>query len=415
MQSENKEVTQAQTGEVLPAGESGKVQVLKPKKCWTNGQFVEAFATGKLGRKGQQGNFRVHGSTNEVQVLKYKATGEGYSRCGTRWDPETKTRVQENMTENIAVKLTSGLVISNANRLEYCESSMAWGNRVSGTRWGNAQTKTQRTLEKNGAMPVPFSVFEQAKLDISMVRVVDKAKAENLRIITEKYEGGKTVKEIEKRHYVGACLLEVDGTFFLFDIDREELKHKLFNPFVVKLPREAKTIKEAYDILIPDAVKKAIKTKRRWERQGEWFFVFRYKNLPKLPKAPKELQAIVDNPPHVKDFGGMADTDDYKEGETWCITFDDDANRVKYLAACEQHEKTKQEIRDYSTHEGELRQGTSRPNTVEKYIKVGDKVLVTGKISHTGREHRDLLLKDGWYEAIPNTAVGSWQVSGEID
>ncbi|MFH1619817.1 MAG: hypothetical protein ABIG11_07920 [bacterium] len=31
-----------------------------------------------------------------------------------------------------------------------------------------------------------------------------------------------------------------------------------------------------------------------------------------------------------------------------------------------------------------------------------------------GREHRDLHLT-GWWEAIPNTAVASWQVTGEID
>ena len=411
MQSENSGENQ-----VVPVDENGKVQVTKPKKRWTTMMFVEAFYAHTLGRKRQQGNFQVQGRDGGLQLLTYHATGEGY---GNRWDNATQTRIAEVMTENIAVKLPDGLVISNANRLRYCGSHMAWGRRCP-VGWGSAQTPTQATLEKLGAIPVPFSVFEQAQLDIRDVRIIEKAKSETVRISREEVErSGKRVKKIEKRHYVGASLMSVGDSCFLFDIDREELKHKLFNPFVVKLPREAKTIKEAYDILIPDAVRKAIKTGRRWERQGEWFFVYRYKNLPALPKVPAELAALAKNPPHVKDFGGTP-TEGYEAGMNYRHSFDGTdeerrANQDKYRDAVTKHREVEQKVRDFAPHEGQLMQGDSRPNTVGGYIKIGEAVLVSGKISHTGREHRDLFLKDGWYEAIPNTAVGSWQVSGEID
>lgn len=47
----------------------------------------------------------------------------------------------------------------------------------------------------------------------------------------------------------------------------------------------------------------------------------------------------------------------------------------------------------------------------ESLKKVGDKVFVKGKITHTNRQHTHLVLDD-WHEVAQNLAVQTWQVNG---
>ena len=56
----------------------------------------------------------------------------------------------------------------------------------------------------------------------------------------------------------------------------------------------------------------------------------------------------------------------------------------------------------------------NRPNSVDAFVKLGETTYVKGEVSHTGREHKDIVL-DTWHIAIPNTATKSFQVSGDID
>jgi hypothetical protein len=39
---------------------------------------------------------------------------------------------------------------------------------------------------------------------------------------------------------------------------------------------------------------------------------------------------------------------------------------------------------------------------------------VRGKVSHGGHEHKPIIL-DGWHKPVPNTAVGSFKISGAVD
>jgi hypothetical protein len=242
--------------------------------------------------------------------------------------------------------------------------------------------------------------------------VVEKAPAEEVTIeVDDGYDNklGRQKKRLETRHYVGACLLESEGQFFLFDIDRRELANRIFNPFVVKLARPATTIADAYESLKPAKYIEAVAQNLDVARQGEWFFIKRYDELPELAPMPADLKARVENPPTPEDFGGV------KTGEYhWQVQFDDSEMKGHFDFAMREHDKDKQATLEYAPREGSLQQGTSRPNRVTRYVKHEDMVLVSGTVSHTGREHKDLELV-GWWEAVPNTAVGAWQVSGEID
>jgi len=233
-------------------------------------------------------------------------------------------------------------------------------------------------------------------------------------VLTERWQNGKQIKKDENRHYVGACILEVDTNYFLFDIDREELKHKILNPFVVKLPRPAESVEEAYLALKPAKVLMAEMEGTPVVRQGEWFFLKRHEELPELATPSEELKKVAGSPPDAKKMGATSVERYYKQGDSYGYSFSDSKLEKAFEQKGKEWEKASEELRGYSPQEGELRQGNNRPNRVELFIRFNGEVLVSGKVQHTGREHRDLMLK-GWWEAVPNTAVESWQVSGDVD
>jgi hypothetical protein len=313
--------------------------------------------------------------------------------------------------EELAVRLEGGIVLSNANRLTLCGTHLVYGGSRS---YQSGQSPAQLTLEKAGAIPVPFQVFQTAKLDLTKARVVGKAPAEVITISVERYKEGKHVREDETRHYVGACLLEVEGNQFLFDIDREELKHKIFNPFVVKLPKSCKTIEDAYLSLKPAKVLMAEMGGLKVQRQGEWFFVKRFDKLPELPKPPKELVELTENPPDAREMGASSATEYYKPGHQYGCQFPSADLQQAYDKKAQEWEDAVEKLRGYSPQAGELRQGQNRPNRVHQFVNYDGMVLVEGTVTHSGREHRDIHL-EGWWEAIPNTAVQSWQVTGDVD
>lgn len=373
--------------------QNNKKQVLAPRKYWNKAAFIEGFVSGTLGNKRIEGNY----STVDGRDLIYNALG------------------RDGGTETIAVRLESGLVFSNANTLRFADTHMAWGSRTH--HWGQAEI--QRTLESLGAMPLPFSVFTTANLNIREAVIVEKADAEDVSLTIPPGTWNQDLQHSQggtaTRHYVGACLLKVGGSCFLFDIDREEIKHGRFNPFVVKLPREAKSIAEAYEMLIPQKVADAIAQGLKVERQGEWFFVHRFATLPEdRPKATAELIERATRAPHVLQFGGVPEGR-YTSGSNLYNTFTDPAQQAKYEDAVAEWTKANVELASYSPIAGELRAGKNRPNTVERFVSYNGMTLVSGKVKHTGREHRDLDLGAEWFEAIPNAAVESWQVSGDID
>jgi len=61
-----------------------------------------------------------------------------------------------------------------------------------------------------------------------------------------------------------------------------------------------------------------------------------------------------------------------------------------------------------------LQAGNNRPNYAERGTEIDGKTYVTGKVSHSGREHKDIKLV-GWHRVIPNTAIESFTIEGDID
>ena len=154
-------------------------------------------------------------------------------------------------------------------------SSVAYGSSYS------AQKNPQRWAEEYGAVPVPFETIKTgAKLNLYKVEVLEWRGAERLLIPPvgssrySRYTGYSDGQfNIINRHFAGAVLLRIEDKYFLFDTDREELRYHNFNPFFTQLPRAAKTIDEAYDVLMPKQVREAIDQGIEVIRQGEFFFV----------------------------------------------------------------------------------------------------------------------------------------------
>jgi hypothetical protein len=122
------------------------------------------------------------------------------------------------------------------------------------------------------------------------------------------------------------------------------------------LPEKCSTIEEAYEMLKPDEVKRAEDIGETIYRQGEFFFIPAYSI----------------------------------DGETFIPQGGEEITQIRI--------------------------GNSRPNTVSEGYAINGKFYVTGKISHTGREHADLFLDIfKWYKVVPNTSKANFQLTGDID
>ena len=388
---------------VSPESEQ-KVTVPRPKIAAKTAEgFLVGFVKNTLGNRTDYRNYSLRQEGNTVKLI-YTA----YSNSFDYAKQVTETKIDG--TDELAVRLSCGLVLSNANRLEYCGNHVVFGRSRS---YRSTPAPAQEILQKVGAIPVPFRIFSEARLNIAEAEIVEKTPPETITVTVRKWKNGTWVNEEETRHYVGACLLKIGGEYFLFDIDREELKHKVFNPFVVKLPGTPKTVEESYASLKPAKVAMAEIGGLEVQRQGEWFFIKRMDQLPPLPEPPKELQDIANNPPDARQLG--ADVHEcYEPGKGYGYTFTDKNQEMIYDQKVKEWEEAAEKIRGFKPREGELRQGSNRPNHVQQFLVLNESVLVSGLVRHTGREHRDLNLT-GWWEAVPNTAVASWQVTGEID
>jgi hypothetical protein len=275
------------------------------------------------------------------------------------------------------------LIVGNSSVLELIGRRVAFGRELR----NRAETSVQLELSKHVPM-LPFSVFEQAGLDIQSLQVIAQAGAES---VTRKYETGRMIKvkgseektpeiKTETVHFTGASVFKVGASCFLFDIDRREIEHEIFNPFLVKLPRAVESIQAAYDLLKPDAVKAAEKAGLTVLRQGEWFFI------PVAETVAAKLDGIKAKTPKMVKR----------------ITLQAGGNRPNEATGIQLHQgrAIPDERQSWST---DSRQVAARSD-----------YFVTGRVTHTGREHAPILLR-GWFKAVPNTATESFTITGDID
>lgn len=283
------------------------------------------------------------------------------------------------------------LILGNSSILSLIGSYSAYGKFTPNTR----ETLVQKILATQVRM-LPFSAFEESGLDLNKIRILDQSGAETIKrkvLVPRHYRNNyKDTFRIEKVHFTGASLFEVDGKYFLLDIDRNEIKHKIFNPFVVQLAKKAKTIVEAYEDLKPQLVKDAERKGKKVLRQGEWFFI--PTKAPKMPRVDENMAIKI-----------------LASGNRWNTTLLDTIlgkNKVKALA------KKLNKITAAVPRAISLKAGENRPNNAQLGLTVKGVTYVSGTIQHTGREHADLKLK-GWYIAVPNTATKSVTITGDID
>lgn len=268
----------------------------------------------------------------------------------------------------IARKLGVNLFVGNASILPLINRRVSFGRES----LNNGITAVQEALSDLIPM-LPFNVFEEAGLSLSELKILERGPEET---ISRRYDNPKynryqksKMKEknipeflIEAVHFTGASLYEIQGSYFLFDIDREEIKHNIFNPFLVEVSTPVNTIAEAYHVLKPMEVLEAEKNGLEVIRQGEWFFI------PSDITLEKIFESEVDEDGNLKNWG-----------------------RVYRLKA-----------------------GPNRPNLAQFGGEIDGNHYVKGLVQHTGREHRDITLK-GWYRAVPNTATKSFTIEGDID
>lgn len=269
----------------------------------------------------------------------------------------------QKLGENIIARKLNGTIIGNSSILPLIGRRSSFGRES----LNRSVTDIQTLLSKHFTM-IPFNVFTESGLDIKSFTVIEKNESETVvveidnvnyeenydRNLGEYIDNGQPKKVDETRHFTGSCLFKVENNIYLFDIDREEIKHKIFNAFLVKIPENVSTVNDAYSALMPNEVKEAIKNKVKVDRQGEWFFI---------KQNNKQINEISDN------------------------------LVIKPLS---------------------LQVNNNRPNRAELGFTIDGVTYVKGTISHSGREHRELQLK-GWYRAIPNTATESFTITGDID
>jgi hypothetical protein len=274
-------------------------------------------------------------------------------------DPRTK---EQSIAQDIVAQDLNGRKIGNSSILGYIGRTVSFGRES----LNRQVTDVQKAISQHIPM-LPFTVFEQADLDITSLEVAGEGPEETFKVKepNPKYKYGSKLPEtiIVDRHFTGVKLFKIEDKLFLFDVDRREIDHKIFNPFLVELKDNTlTTIESAYDSLMPKEVKDALKKGTTVHRQGEWFFI-EVKNVSPDVTPDQERPRWGTNP------------------------------KLENVRL-------------------ELRAGNNSPNYASECLR--DRNLVKGTISHSGREHADLRLKV-WCKPIVNTSISSFTITGDVD
>lgn len=336
-------------------------------------KLVDNFKSGN-GRKYKHGGYAIDDSTKTLIYV-----------------PKDSFNIQTGAIEILARKITtkSGktLIIGNSNKLKYAGVKKAYGREIYDSK--RNPSPIQEAMRNAGFFMLPFTVFQESGLSLESIEIIDQGPEEDFTIKDGEPKWNLKQAYI-KRHFTGATLFSVDSQYFLFDVDRREIKHKIFNPFLSKVPGKPKTITEAYENLKPKEVIKATKEGKSVLRQGEWFFI-----PVKVIKAPKvSKQDII-----------LAGFDERTIRDTGVSK-----KLVKEIKAAAAVSRGKLPRRM------ELKAGPNRPNHVELGFTIKGTTYVSGTVTHSGREHAPLGLEKGvWYKAVPNTAIESFTIRGDID
>jgi hypothetical protein len=381
-------------------------------KSLTVREFIEGYVKGTLGKKTVCGNWKII-NWGLMDTLQYTTV-----TTERQWNDRTERRelITEKQTEQIAYKMADGSILMNSNQLKYVGRKMAWGREV---RRYHEESQEQIWLRDLGCIPIPFTLFEETNTDVRDFSWIVKPIAEAVVL-----KNGNIVIEEQSRHFSGGCLFAIDNETYLFDIDRQELNHGIFNAFVTKLPSRVDTIKDAYDLLMPDEVKKAINGGIEVNRQGEFFFVKVSEECPVKVELTNEEKEILKFPPSREGFGisprvNMTfisdDRDPYIENHYKLpLTNINTPETEEFQKYALQYKAIHDKYIAGQSIPGVLGKSSSGSHNVEKFVKFGDDTFVSGTVKQQRREHADLTL-NGWFKVYGNTGTISWTITGNID
>lgn len=373
-------------------------------------EFIQFFTEGKVKNLEQFRTYFVF-DYGDLQVLQYKRVYEKRD-----WYNNTISTATDE--EILAYRFPDGSCICNANELDTTGYGTIYrkSNR-------EGEIKIQSILQHYGAVPLPFTLFKESKLDVRDFSWICKPTPETVTVIREKEVYDRetnrrtTVNEKIDRHFVGAAIFKIENEIFFFDVDRQELEHGIFNAFITKIPKVARTIKGAYELLMPDVVKSAITEGIDVKRQGEFFFV-KISDISILtPSLTDEEKEILKYRPMRLGFINPEEIDNIQ------INYNGNQFRPEELTtperiACNKAMERYFEVFEKATAKepknGTLGKSSSASHHVQRYLKFGEDVYVSGTISQSRRQHADLKL-EGWYKVFPNTGVFSWTITGRID
>lgn len=254
----------------------------------------------------------------------------------------------------VAIRDLDGSIVLNSQQLNPTSFE---------TSFMGGQTFVQSELRSVAKYSIPFNVLASANLLLHKTKVLEQGPQSTHLIKSPKGYG------TESRHFTGALLLENSGRKFLMDIDREEIKHNIFNAFFVEVNASVNSIEEAYESMVPEEIKTLIANKVKVIRQGEFFYV---------------------------------PTD-----ETITVPA---SKVVSWAPSSPQSEAT--------IARAQIAHGKGRPNNCYKIFggpKAYGPDIICGIVSHSGREHRDVNLGMTGTKASPTNTDPSRMVTEEIE
>lgn len=360
--------------------------------------FIYRFARGELNNWRRCGNWRVREDWDGNQVLVFKTK---------RFLPSG-----ENAEEPVAWHLIDGTTIGNGNILRLAASRIL--RNADGLRDGQVH------LMNAGATLIPFTLFSEASLNVGDFKWIVRPKEEMTKRQQFRWNNNTRRSEpyLVDQHFSGACVFEVDGHCFLFDIDRkEQAESGIFNPFLCELPHVVSSIEEAYEALKPDEVVEAEKNGVPVKRQGEFFFVFKSEDTPDVGVLSEEEKQVLRWPP--SRFGFLMNSEDkdtYSDSRplNYIPSTPDEVAFNTAALRYEQVYKRSTMMIVRSTWLEANNNGTRSHRVTNGVMLEDGSTVVSGTACHSGREHADLELQ-GWWTVVKNTALKSVTVTGNVD
>ena len=154
---------------------------------------------------------------------------------------------------------------------------------------------------------------------------------------------------------------------------------------------------------MPNEVKYAIAKGLNVKRQGEWFFI-------PSDKSPEEKLILSDA--EKRDMGLAVSIQNLHK------PYGDQQNAYTQTRELLGNEEFDRLLNLVVPNENAIRMklqaGKNRPNYAQFGLQKDGLSYVKGEISHSGREHKTIVL-DNWHIAMPNTAIDSFTITGDID